>query len=329
MKATRVFVVTGATSGLGLEAVKVLCKNPAHHVLVGARQPNRGTALTTLVNAGNVTVLPLDTSSLQSVEQFASAVMNALGPGGLIAGLANNAGLQIFGDELSVDAYDMTFATNYLGHFKLTHLVLDRLAPGAAVVTTASGTHDPHDRLAKRFNFRGGLFPSAAAVATGKLSADGDIVQTGRDRYATSKLCCILMTKEMGRRIPAEKARFIAFDPGLMPGTNLARQFPAPVRFAWHNVMPAVGRIWPGVSNSRRSGVALAKLLADETVAPGTGLHMDYRLRRTNPSCEAQREDLMAELYEFSKQAVETAQGQRPGRGLAKEASSPQLGAEA
>ncbi|MDX2264734.1 MAG: SDR family NAD(P)-dependent oxidoreductase [Hyphomicrobiales bacterium] len=314
MKTARIFVVTGATSGLGLEAVKSLCENPTHHVLVGAREPNKATALAALVRAGQVRVIPLDTSSLKSVDRFADAVTDEIGPDGRIAGLANNAGLQIFGDELSADGYDMTFAANYLGHFKLTHLLLDRLAPGAAVVTTASGTHDPNDRLARRFNFRGGLFPNAAAVATGTLSSDGDVAQTGRDRYATSKLCCVLMTKEMARRVPAGRARFIAFDPGLMPGTNLARQFPAPVRFAWHKVMPAMARVWPGVSSASQSGAALAKLLSDKNLAPGTGLHMDYGLRHTNPSRDAQREDLMAELYAFSRQAIETAQAKRPYR---------------
>ena len=73
------------------------------------------------------------------------------------------------------------------------------------------------------------------------------------DRYATSKLCNVLFTHAMAARVPAAAARFIAFDPGLMPGTGLARDRSAPERFGWSYVMPLLGRLVPGVSTCRNS----------------------------------------------------------------------------
>jgi len=307
MSSPRILVVTGATSGLGLRTVRALYRDPANSIIVGARHPERAATLRAM--ADRTRVLRLDTSSIASVAAFAELVLARIGPGALLDGLACNAGLQIFGDDMSTDGYELTFATNYLGHFHLTQLLLPRLAPGAAVISTASGTHDPNNRLARRFNFRGGLFTNARDVASGRMSATGNAMQRGRDRYATSKLCQILFTMEMARRVPPERARFIAFDPGLMPGTNLARQFPAPVRFAWKSILPTISRSWPGVSTAERSGHALARLLTEPALAAGTGLHIDFRLQQTEPSEDALRRDLASELFAFSEMA--TSKGER------------------
>lgn len=300
MQNSKIFVLTGGTSGLGLAAVRQLADDRRNHIIVGARQPERAEALFPLRHAGRVAIEALDTSSLQSVRGFVEAVQRRLSPAQTISGLACNAGLQIYGDKRSPDGFDLTFATNHLGHFLLVHGLQPRLAPGAAIVSTASGTHDPNEPGAKRFGFRGGLFPSAREVAAGRLSASTDAAQIGRDRYATSKLCNILFTLEMARRVPAATARFIALDPGLMPGTRLAREYSGPAQFAWSHILPIIGPALPGVSSARRSGRTLALLLSDPSIAQGTGLHFDYRLRQTEVWDQARRKDWAADLYKLS-----------------------------
>lgn len=300
MDNAKTFVVTGGTSGLGLEAVRRLATDERNRIIVGARDPARAEELHVLRKTGRVHIETLDTSSLASVRSFAARLEETLGAKGAIAGIACNAGIQSFENRLSPDGFDLTFATNHLGHFLLAHRLLPRLAPGAAIISTASGTHNPHDPLTRRFGFRGGLFTDAASVAAGRLGDTANRLQVGRDRYATSKLCNILFTFEMARRFPAALARFIAFDPGLMPGTGLAREFPAPARFAWKHVLPAAGAILPGVSSVKRSGEALARLLSDPALAPDTGLHFDYRLRQTEPWDQARRRDWAKALYDHS-----------------------------
>jgi protochlorophyllide reductase len=218
-----------------------------------------------------------------------------------LAGIACNAGLQAGGPlRRSADGHELTFATNHLGHFLLVHELLGLLAPGAAVVSTASGTHDPADRLARRFRFRGAVFPGAEAVARGELDGSVPEKQRAMDRYATSKLCNVLFAYAMAARVPASAARFLAFDPGLMPGTGLARDLSAPERFAWSYAMPLLRFFVPGVSSPARSGAALAKLLGEPRLAPGTGLHLDFRLLRTPTSEASLKEDLQDDLHATS-----------------------------
>jgi NAD(P)-dependent dehydrogenase (short-subunit alcohol dehydrogenase family) len=301
MPASETYLITGASSGLGLEAARALARDRRRRVLTGARDPGAAAALRAAVPADRLTLLELDLGSLASVRSFAAEARRRIGPGGRLSGIACNAGLQITGPlRRSADGYELTFATNHLGHFLLVHELLDLLAPGAAVISTASGTHDPADRLARRFGFRGGVFPGAAAVARGELDGSVSEKQQGMDRYATSKLCGVLFTYAMAARVPAAAARFLAFDPGLMPGTGLARDRSAAERFGWTYAMPLLGFFVPGASSPARSGAALARLLAEPGLAPGTGLHLDFRLRRTPTSELSLRRSAQDDLHAAS-----------------------------
>ncbi len=171
---------------------------------------------------------------------------------------------------------------------------MDRLAPGAAVVGTASGTHDPEDLHARRFGFRAGLSGSAASVARGDLDPGATERQAAADRYATSKLCNIRLTAGRAARVPAGAARFLALDPGLMPGTGLARERSAGGRFGWRCVLPVLGRAIPGVSSPARSGSALAALLTDRALP--SGARLDHRPRAETTSPDSRRRDLAEEL---------------------------------
>lgn len=271
------YLFTGATSGLGLEAAMQLAKaDKSIFLIVGARQPMQAIALRKAVPEAQLLVLQVDTSSLASVKSFAAKVQETLTVN-MLSGVALNAGVQIVsGDQYSVDGFELTFATNVLGHIALFQYLQPVLSPSAVIVSTASGTHDKDHKLAKPYKFFGGYFPSAAEVAAGKLSQSSDKAQIGRDRYATSKLCNILFTYAMARQYGKEGPRFIAFDPGLMPGTELARDQPAPLRFAWKNILPTAAKMIDGASTAKLSGSMLAQLLAKKHFATGTGLHIEF-----------------------------------------------------
>ena len=162
---TPILLITGATSGLGLNTVKLLAKTSSFNFIVGARNPDQDIELKSVVSKKRLTLLPLDLASMSSVRQFASSVIKHLEHRQLKA-MALNAGIQVTtGLEKSVDGYERTFTSNYLGHFLLTHLLLPVLSENAVVISTASGTHDPRDDISRLFGFRGGFFPSAEAVA--------------------------------------------------------------------------------------------------------------------------------------------------------------------
>ncbi len=300
MRATT-FLLTGATSGLGFETARGLARDPGRRIIAGARAPGAASALRAAVPPERLTLLELDLGSLASVRRFAAAVRQEFGAGGRLDGIACNAGLQLVGPmQRSAEGHELTFATNHLGHFLLVRELLDLLSPAAPVISTASGTHDSEDRLARRFGFRGAVFPDAASVARGELDPAAGAKQAGMDRYATSKLCSILFTYAMAARVPVTQARFIAFDPGLMPGTGLARDRSASERFGWSVIMPLLGRALPGISSARRSGAALARLLTEPALAAGTGLHIDYRLQRTRSSELSHRREVQDDLHATS-----------------------------
>lgn len=306
MRGGPVLVLTGATSGMGLRLAERLLTTTDAHLVIGARSPDR-VAGPFREKRDRVTVLPLDTARLASVRRFVADLRDRLGER-RIAGIACNAGVQLVGPKtMTEDGVEATFATNHLGHFALVQALLDRIEPGGIVVSTASGTHNPDDRLARRFGFRGGLFPSADAVAAGDLDPAASIGQQGIDRYATSKLCNILYTLEMARRIPADRVRFVAYDPGLMPGTGLARDRSALERFGWTYVMPAMRWILPGVSSARQSARTMADRLLMSKEAPVSGAYVDFTGRPAAISADAERRDLARDLFTVSARLAGTA----------------------
>ncbi len=288
---------TGATSGLGLEAAAELARMDASNIIiVGARSSANLNSLRRAIPDAQLQVMTLDTSSLASVGSFANDVTEFLGTN-FLSSMALNAGVQIVsGDRYSVDGFEMTFATNVLGHIALFRHLQPVLSASAIIVSTASGTHDNDNKMAKAYKFYGGYFPSAADVAAGKVSPSVDKAQLGRDRYATSKLCNILFTYAMARKFGEGGPRLIAYDPGLMPGTELARDQPAAMRFAWKNVLPAAAKLMEGASTAKRSGALLAQMLAGLHLPDGTGLYVEFtgrELRSSQMSYEHSLQDAL------------------------------------
>jgi NAD(P)-dependent dehydrogenase (short-subunit alcohol dehydrogenase family) len=260
----RHLVITGATSGLGLAAVRSLARHTDIHIIAGIRATSRTETLTKAIPSDRLTLLPLDVADLTSVRAFAAQVIAS---GQKIDALALNAGLQFSrGDLRSPQGFELTFATNHLGHFLLYTLLAPVLAEKAPVVTISSGTQNPNETAAKRFGFRDGVWTSAAALAQNAPDPTLPHDQQGRDAYAASKTANVLFARGMPRHAPHT---FIAFEPGAMPGTGLARTGTLRTRLLWHTlarlILPHMGGSTP-----RRSGRVLARLLTTPGLPPGS-----------------------------------------------------------
>lgn len=147
----RVFLVTGANSGIGKETVKELAKRKATIIMAcrdlqSAR--NVISEIRTQIFTGELVPMQLDLSSLTSIREFAKEVLKNFPE---IHVLINNAGVYTPFKEhaLTKDGFEIHFGVNHLGHFLLTNLLLDCLkesAPSRVVVVTSklleSGTID-------------------------------------------------------------------------------------------------------------------------------------------------------------------------------------------
>jgi protochlorophyllide reductase len=259
----KTFIVTGATQGLGRAIAGALAADPAHRVVLAVRDAARGAEVAAALGP-NTEVRPLDCASLADVRRFAAEWRAPL------TGLVNNAGVQqTDGRRSTADGHEETIAVNHLAALQLTLGLLPRLE-GGRVLFIGSGTHNPDNRFATLFGFRGARFTTIAALARGECDAADDR-QAGMDRYATSKLLNMLTAMELARRVAADRTLFLTLDPGLMPGTGLARTQPAPLRWAWSNVLPWVAPLLPDTSTPERSAQAAAWLLTSAEVGARNG----------------------------------------------------------
>lgn len=297
------FVMTGATSGIGLQAARQLLENPQHELIVGARDPERAEALRRLAPEDRLKIAPLDTSSLKSVRAFAGFVQNA-SAGRRIAALGLNAGMQPSNAaRFTEDGIEECFAANYLGHYCLSQLLQPLMENNAAIILTASGAHNKADPVGKFLGYHGQKYSSAAKVSVGALSETSSPAQGARDRYATSKFCVLLYVFSKETVKIHENVRLIAFDPGTVPGTQIVRDLGFVAKFAWATVFPVVAGMLAGFSTTTQSGDALAKLMAHPELAPHTGLHIDYRLKTAKDSPETHDSDLQSDLMAYSETA--------------------------
>jgi NAD(P)-dependent dehydrogenase (short-subunit alcohol dehydrogenase family) len=127
----RVFIVTGANSGIGLEASKALARKGAR-VVMACRNVAKAEAVRPEVGDGTE-VRQLDLGSLSSIRAFAESWE------GPVDVLVNNAGIMAVPFARTVDGFESQFGTNFLGHFALTGLLLPRVTD--RVVTLSSGVH--------------------------------------------------------------------------------------------------------------------------------------------------------------------------------------------
>ena len=209
----RTAVITGANTGIGFEAARVLAARGAS-VVLAVRNLDKGKDAASRISAASpgadVTVQHLDLASLDSIRAAAEELRANHDKIDL---LINNAGVMYTPRSKTTDGFDLQFGTNHLGHFALTGLLLDRMLPiaGARVVTISSMGH----RIRARIHFDDLQFDHRYS----RVSA-----------YAQSKLANLMFTYELQRRLARGATTIaVAAHPG-MSNTELIRNSPPVLR---------------------------------------------------------------------------------------------------
>jgi len=205
------FLITGGNTGIGLATARALAKRGGRiHLACRSEQKGQAAAAAVAAEAGSdqVRFLQLDLADLASVRASAQAFL-ALGEP--LHVLINNAG--VAGRRaLTKDGFELTFGVNHLGHFAFTIALLDCLTSSKArIVNVASDAH----YAAKGINFDQLRRPARGI--------------TGMKEYAVSKLCNVLFTQELARRLAGAGVTSYSLHPGVV-ASDIWRRVPWPVR---------------------------------------------------------------------------------------------------
>ncbi|KAM7526313.1 hypothetical protein LguiA_016215 [Lonicera macranthoides] len=207
-------IVTGGASGIGLETARVLALRKAH-VIIAARNMDSANEAKQLILKENQTaridVLKLDLCSIKSIKAFADHFKSLNLPLNI---LINNAGIMFCPYQLSEDGIEIQFATNHLGHFLLTNLLLDKMKE-TAKASGIEGRIVNLSSIAHQHTYFGGI--SFDRINDPKSYSD-------KKAYGQSKLANILHANELSRRLQEEGANITvnSVHPGLIM-TNLMK----------------------------------------------------------------------------------------------------------
>ncbi|RWR79349.1 short-chain dehydrogenase TIC 32, chloroplastic [Cinnamomum micranthum f. kanehirae] len=276
-------IVTGASSGIGIETARVLALRGVHVVMAVRNLPagrDVKEAIVKEIPSAKVDVMELDLSSMASVRKFASEFNSLDLPLNI---LINNAGVMATPFMLSQDGIELQFATNHLGHFLLTDLLLGTMKSTAQksnvegrVVNLSSDGH--------KLAYQEGIRFDKINDKSGYNSVYA---------YGQSKLANILHANELTRCLKEEGVKITANS--LHPGaivTNLLRH---------HSLATALGKY---VLKNIPQGAATTCYVALHPQVEGVSGKYFRDSNVASPSAHATNVELAKKLWEFSLSLV-------------------------
>jgi protochlorophyllide reductase len=308
-------IITGASSGVGLYAAKALAFL-GWHVVMACRDLAKTEKVAQSVGMpqDSYTIMHLDLASLENVRQF---VKNFRESGKSLDALVCNAAIYmpLLKEPLrSVDGYELSVATNHLGHFLLCELMLEDLKNSKnsepRLVILGTVTHNPNElggKIPPRPDL-GNLDGFAAGFKGSQVMIDGKKFEPVK-AYKDSKVCNVLTMRELHRRYhQSHGITFSSLYPGCVADTPLFR-----------NHYPLFQKLFPlfqknitgGYVSQELAGERVAAVVADpEYSQSGTYWSWGNRQKKDRKSFaqdvsrEASDDDKAERMWELSQKLV-------------------------
>lgn len=268
-------VITGGTSGIGEVAAIRLAEKGARIVLVARDKARTDATLSRLKAANPGAAHAAHLADLSSIAEMKRVAAEIAAAEPRIDVLINNAGAVFLSRQTSVDGLEMTFATNHMAYFVVTNVLLPNLkaTPGARIVSTASDAH------------RAGKFDAENLQSVGAYRSFG--------AYGLSKLCNILFTRALAKRLAGTGVTANCLHPGFV-GT----------RFGANNVKGTFTRLLRGIvmslGISPERGARTIVYLASSSEVEGKSGGYWYKCAPATPTAAAQSDADAAKLWEIS-----------------------------
>lgn len=292
----KTIIVTGANSGLGLWTCKYLldldykvimaCRNilKAKDAIAGFPEFDKNK---------NYSIEELDLADFDSIREF----VYGLPENEPIYGLDCNAGLSYKGAfRYTKNGIEETFGTNYLGHFLLSNLLLEKYNL-ERIVFISSGLHDPKNKSP----FAPAIFREIHDFAYPAVDAESTLEKQCEEFYANSKLCMLLFAYELDRRLQkknSSKTTLInALNPGLMLTTNLGRTHKFGENI-YRNVLDFVFKII-GISDNPKTSARDVVMLFHEVRTSGAYYDKGKPIRSSIDSYDKEKAKLLWEGSEL------------------------------
>jgi NAD(P)-dependent dehydrogenase (short-subunit alcohol dehydrogenase family) len=277
----KVVVITGGTSGIGQVAAERLAGMGARVVLVARSQARADETLARLRSAGPDAQHAAHLADLSSIDATRQVAAKIAAAEPRVDVLINNAGALFNRRQLSPDGLEMTFAVNHMAYFVLTEGLRERLVatPGARVVSTASGAHN--GAKLDRDDLQSAKSYSGFAV------------------YGRSKLCNILWTRELARRLDGTGVTANCLHPGFV-----ATRFGDGSGGFLQAVMPLAKLM---AINPQKGAETIVYLASSPEVAEVTGKYF-YQCKPLEPSPEARDDALAGWLWDQSQTLARAAE---------------------
>ena len=291
-------IVTGANSGLGLWTSKHLLDRN-YRVIMACRNTVKAAAdierFGLLDKRQAHEIRPLDLADFESIRHF----VNELPANENIYGLVCNAGISYEGEfRYTKNGYEASFGTNHLGHFLLSNLLLEKYKI-ERIAIVASELHDPNNKSP----FAKAGFNTVEDLAHPKVDPNSTLNKQCQTFYANSKLCNILFTYELERRLLKKNLPYPVLvntmNPGLMLSTNLGRTHKSGEKFS-RQLMDGFFRLIGLGDTPEHSAMVVADLI-DKTSVSGKYFNKGKVVNSSEESYNTQK---ALALWHYSEDAV-------------------------